>query len=257
MRRFLMLALFAVLCLAPAGAQVMHGNGAPNTLVPPANCGFSRFYVDDSTQKFYIASLGSPCVWTDPSVVLPATFTAPVFSSWSTLGTGCTNASGASYGGGAAIVVQGQSGTVNTCGVQIAATGTFTRTFVINIAPNLANFSSILVGFTDGTKFESCGIGWNNSLQATAISSATLTGTIAAANGVVAGGYVISSAPSYFRLRSVAGTSLACDYSPDQGQNWLNVFNDTTPFLTVSNVFFGANQRGATGVPFGYLVSYQ
>jgi hypothetical protein len=181
---------------------------------------------------------------------------SPVFANWSTLGANCTNASGTTYGGGAAIVVQGQTGTVNTCGVQIAATGTFTKTFIINAAPNLANFSSVLVGFTDGTKYEACGLGYNAALQATAISSTTLTGAVGAANGTTASGYVLNGAPYYFRLRST-GVTLACDYSPDQGQNWLVVFNDTVPFLTVSNVFFGANQRGGTGVPFGYLISYR
>lgn len=69
MRRFLICGFAAVLSAA-ASAQggIMHGNGAPGSLTPPANCAFSRFYVDDSTQKLYIANAGSPCVWTDPSV---------------------------------------------------------------------------------------------------------------------------------------------------------------------------------------------
>lgn len=65
MRRCIVFALAALVCAA-AGAQgpVQHGSGDPRTLVPQPNCN-SRFYIDDSTQKLYVAATGSPCQWKD------------------------------------------------------------------------------------------------------------------------------------------------------------------------------------------------
>jgi len=61
------IALFAILvgtALGVRGQGIIHSTGDPTTMTPPPNCAASRFYVDDSTQKLYVAGTGSPCTWT-------------------------------------------------------------------------------------------------------------------------------------------------------------------------------------------------
>ncbi len=66
MRRLFIFAIAAVCSLAALGQGVIHDLGDPRTKVPPPNCARSPFYLDDSTQQLYIATSGSPCVWSLP-----------------------------------------------------------------------------------------------------------------------------------------------------------------------------------------------
>lgn len=81
MRRLAIL-LAVLVCASAAGAQngVIHGNGDPRTLSPTPNCGTSRFFIDDTTAKLYIAASGSPCVWTDASPAIAAVTVGPYVS---------------------------------------------------------------------------------------------------------------------------------------------------------------------------------
>jgi lysophospholipase L1-like esterase len=60
---WLIAALFLATGLSFAQNGYIHGNGDPSTLNPIPNCGGSRFYIDDSTGKLYMAAQGSPCAW--------------------------------------------------------------------------------------------------------------------------------------------------------------------------------------------------
>jgi lysophospholipase L1-like esterase len=67
MRRLLLLGVcLAATATAIAQGPIQHGSGDPRTLSPTPNCAGSRFYVDDSTQQLYVASIGSPCIWDMP-----------------------------------------------------------------------------------------------------------------------------------------------------------------------------------------------
>ena len=62
-RAALPLLLLMVASLAFAQGPIMHGQGDPRIQIPVPNCEFSRFYIDDSNQRLYIAQQGSPCAW--------------------------------------------------------------------------------------------------------------------------------------------------------------------------------------------------
>jgi hypothetical protein len=82
MRRLLYLVCaWPRLIAAIAQGPIIHGSGDPRTLSPTPNCGYSRFYVDDSTGKLYQANTGSPCAWSDA-------FTATVFDAGVTIPSG-------------------------------------------------------------------------------------------------------------------------------------------------------------------------
>lgn len=61
MRRFVL--SMALALIAITGVAQQHGSGTPASQTPPANCAANRFYVDDSTQQLWFASVGSPCYW--------------------------------------------------------------------------------------------------------------------------------------------------------------------------------------------------
>jgi hypothetical protein len=155
------------------------------------------------------------------------------------------------------------SGSQNTCGLKVTvAAGDFSHVFIFYAAVSVPNFATIAVGFTDNTKIEYCGIG-----SGSTTSIATVTGTQAKATALTGGSLTAANGPSsyslplpngagplFFRL-SRTGTNLACDYSPD-GQNFINLFNDTSPFLTASSLYFGGDPRGAAAISMGVLTSY-
>jgi hypothetical protein len=65
MRRLALLLATLAMSIGAGAQGIMHGKADPRTLTPTPNCGLSRFFVDDSTQKMYIAAAGSPCSWID------------------------------------------------------------------------------------------------------------------------------------------------------------------------------------------------
>lgn len=190
--------------------------------------------------------------------------TAPVPANWSQIGTGCANSTVTGVTGGVALQTVSTSSTQNLCGWQItAAAGDFSHVFIFYAVVSSLNFATVEVGFTDGTKLEWCGNGagdgttTNLPIVTQAKASALTGGSVSAANG--ASTYRLpfnsQSGPSFFRL-SRTGTNLACDASPD-GVNWINLFNDTSPFLTASALYFGADPRGADAISLGTLQSYK
>ena len=183
-----------------------------------------------------------------------------VTADWSALGSGCATSTVTGVTGGNAIQVISSTGSANTCGMQRSiAAGDFSKVFTVYGMVSQSQFTSIEIGFTDGTKVEYCGLGGSGSAVLSTTGKANnLTGSgQAAANGGTnysgfgAGG----SGPSFWRLKRT-GTNLSCDYSPD-GANYINVFNDTSPHLTASALYFGTDPRGATTLSTGWLESYQ
>ena len=196
------------------------------------------------------------------------TITAPVPANWGALGSGCATSTVTGVASGNALQVVSSSGAQNLCGLQVAvAGGNFSHVFVVYNVVTSVTFGDTLVGFTDHTKFEGCGVGTNNltsggnqlasPLLTSGKGSALSGGSLAAPNGPSAYNNPFGNfgGPTFFRL-SRTGTNLACDTSPD-GVNWFNLFNDTSPYLTASDLFVAADPRGATGLFTVLLESYQ
>lgn len=186
-----------------------------------------------------------------------------VSANWSSFGTGCATSLATGVTGGTALQVISSSGAQNTCGYQTAVSaGDFSHVFIVYGSVSAPQFENVLVGFTDGTSTEGCGLGSGSDSTIDALASqhpkatALSGGTVSAANGVSS--YVIpfpnGSGPMFLRLKRT-GTHLICDYSPD-GQNFINFFTDTTPFLTASALYFAADPRGASALAAGWLESY-
>lgn len=194
------------------------------------------------------------------------TVTPIVVGNWATLGTGCATSSVTGITGGGAIQVTSSTGAQNMCGWSTAvAAGNFSHIVVFYAVTSTTENANSLVGFTDGTKTEGCGVGnFNDQVSSThawpvttQIKTTTLSGgSLSAANGVSAYFLPFSNAagPLFFRL-SRTGTNLACDFSPD-GQNWFNQFNDTTPFMTASAIYVASDPRGSTAISSIILESF-
>lgn len=63
MKNVALVVLILAMSAPMLGQGITHGNGDPTVISPTPNCALNRLYVDDSTQKLYLASQGSPCVW--------------------------------------------------------------------------------------------------------------------------------------------------------------------------------------------------
>lgn len=257
-------------CLTASGTNCMPtGGGTSNTIwngsgAPSVGIGINGdFYIDTAAHCLYGPKAGGVWPGTCTSLIGPTWYgsgsgvTPVVTANWSAFGAGCATTNTTTVGGNPAIQVISTSGTQNTCGVQIAASGTFTHIVAFyGVVPN-TNTSTLAVGFTDGTKTEYCGLNYSSGYVLAAVKNTALTGgTFSAANGTT--GFAVAGTnlqgPIFFRLRSTSGTTLACDYSPD-GVNWVNVFSDTTPFLIPSAIYFGGDPRAGNAV-MGVLASY-
>ncbi len=118
---------------------------------------------------------------------------------------------------------------------------------------------SILIGFTDGTKTEGCGIdpATASSVEAQQLSDTTISGgTSAAPSGTTTNGTI---GIPYFPLTvqvSRTGTTYTCAWSYNNGASFVSSFVDSVPFLTATSVAVYAQTRtGSTPVAFT-LVSY-
>lgn len=244
-----------------AGANtVWNGTGAPSVGVGVNG----DFYLDTSAYCMYGPKASGVWPGSCTSLVGPSwyglTLTPVVTANWSTVGAGCSTSNVTTIGGNPGIQVTSTTGTQNACGVKTAVSGTFTHVFAFYSLISGSGNSTVEVGFSDGTKIEYCGLNYNASPAGLTVSAAKATaltgGTLSGANGLTTSATVYGSpaGPSFFRLRG-SPTQLACDMSPD-GVNWVTIFTDTTPFLTVSSVYFGADPRASTGVATGILASY-
>lgn len=238
---------------------ILNGSGAPS--VSLGNNG--DFYIDVTADCLYGPKASgvwpSSCVslvglsWYAGSIVTVAP------ANWSSFGTGCATSTVTTVGGGNGIKVTSTTGTQNMCGVQTAATGTFTHIFIIYPVISSTSGSSSVVGFTDGTKIEYCGINWVTSAGDEAVvkkATALTGGTVSAANGasVYTNPMLMPTGPLFLRLTGSL-TQLACDVSPD-GANWINLFTDTTPFLVNADLFVGADPGGGSGPSSVIFASY-
>ena len=222
---------------------------------PPA--GNSRVYVDSGTKKLAcLNSDGTSCAPSSSGGSNP--FTPPIPANFTTLGTGCTVATVTGPFGGSAVTILGTSGSANICGKYIAASGNFVHVFAFYSNISVNDFNQAEVGFTDGTKVESCGVqhdGGNgfvfSGLQSTALSGGSYT----AAPGIVEMWGLLPQ-PGWFRLTSSGGgTVLKCEWSPD-GNIYNTLFNDAVPYLTPSAVYIGADPRGSAVASQLTFVSY-
>jgi hypothetical protein len=184
-----------------------------------------------------------------------------VTGNWSTIGTGCTfTAVTGVTGGGAWKIVGTSSGTQNFCGKSIAASGSFTHTFVIYpMNPIDTGTTEAAVGFSDGTKLEYCSVAWTASDGA--FTNGATYSALTGGSGASTSGFPYYSVnglgPIYFQLSAASGTSLTCKISPD-GVNWTTtIFDDTTPYLTTSELVVGVNSGTATHAGTMLLESYQ
>jgi hypothetical protein len=244
--------------------QLIQAAGSPLPQEPTLNFPSAMTCVDDPshTRTNCTPSGGAGISW------FAGTITAPVPASWGALGSGCATSTVTGVAAGNALQVVSSSGAQNLCGLQTAvAGGDFSHVFTTYNVVSSVTFGDALVGFTDGTKFEGCGVGTNNAassannlagpLFTSGKGTALSGGSLAVPNGASSYNNPFGNfgGPDFFRLRRT-GTNLACDVSPD-GQNWFNLFNDTSPYLTASAVFVAADPRGATGLFTTLLESFQ
>ena len=222
--------------------------------------GFAPKAPNDAT-KF----LNGVCGYTAPAggvTWFTSTFVAPVPANWSAFGSGCTTSTVTGITGANALKVVSSTGAQNTCGLSVSvAAGDFSHVFVMYGVYASVNFATVAVGFSDATKIEYCGLGSGSaggiSIQESQAKATALTGgSLTAANGpsVFNPPFVNPAGPSFFRLTRT-GTNLACDFSPD-GVNYINMFNDTAPFMTASELYFGTDPRTSTVTSAGFLESY-
>jgi hypothetical protein len=239
----------------------VQGNGAKAQLSTGSTVSGDcvKFDANGNTVDFGSACSGSS--W------FGATLTPIVPANWSVLGSGGSESTVSGIGGASsAIKIIGTTGSQNTYGVKTAASGAFTHVFALYPVLYPTNNSEIAVGFTDGTKAEYCSYSYNTGASSNpnigTIAETQLTGgSISGANGTVYPSgtpwIIASGGPIFFQLvSSTSSPYLACSWSPD-GVNWISIFSDTTPYLTVSSVFVGVDPRGALIASMIYFESYQ
>lgn len=200
------------------------------------------------------------------SVSLPiygtATIVPPVTGDWTAIGSSGTRSNVTGPSGADAINVigttGGTTGTANIYGIKHSvAAGDFTHIFILWAAPATAAASNVGVGFTDGTKVESCvaqGQG-SNVVAYSRIKSSSLTTGYADANGAT-GFEGAAFYPLMIAKLTRTGTALACSISLDGGITYRSVFNDTSPYLTASDVVVTTDPRGAAVAGVFTLISY-
>jgi len=185
------------------------------------------------------------------------TITPITTGSWTTLGSGCT----VNTLTNAFEVISSTGGSGNICGVQISvAAGNFTHYFALWGNNSFNNYSTVGVGFTDGTKTESVELIYisPNSQIASSKSSALTSGTYASANGDA--GLAAYYPPQGVVLIELArsGTALAGYVSLNGGYTWSLIFNDnSSPYLTASALTVFTDPRGSSGTSRFTLLSYQ
>lgn len=181
------------------------------------------------------------------------TITAPVIGNWTALGTG-GNRNNITYpcGGGAAIEMIGTVGTSNLYGVQIAVSGNYTHTLILDAAVPQVQFSNLNIGFTDGTISEGCGPAYNGAFILTGNLIPTLASGGGPANGLQSD--FSPSSPNFPYLPTFpliiqlnkTGSVLTCSISLNRGASFKSVFVDSTPALTPTDIFIGMTPSSGT-----------
>ncbi len=180
-----------------------------------------------------------------------------VDANWTTIGSGGSRTSTATNGpsGGPTIAITtatGGSGSIYGVTASVAP-GDFTRYAQFwSISPLAVNFTSIGFGVTDGTRVESAQIIYINSSGTAFRSGATTAlaaGTYTAANGDTNNVLLIGAAggvwntPITFKINRT-GTTYTGSYSLNGGMSYINVFVDTTPYLTADRIIVFGDARG-------------
>ncbi len=177
---------------------------------------------------------------------------------WSTLGSGCTVTTLTN----AMNVASSTGGSGNICGTEIATVGTsYTHFILLYPQVSQANFSTIGVEFTDGTKTEGVQLIFGATTAQVTIasgkSSALVAGTYASAVGDSGNGFLSATGqPLWVKLVRNSST-LSGFASIDGGLSYVQLFNDTSPFLTPTNIVVYTDPRGAAGVARTTVISYQ
>lgn len=202
-------------------------------------------------------TISSTASGTSNSPFTPA-ITAITTANWTTLGTGGTRTNTTGPNGGSAIALVGTTSNNNVFGVKASIAGDISYTLIFGGHVNNANNMSAMVGFTDGTKTEGCGLAGNstaaNSGYNTLSDTALVSGIYALANGSVATQENLWSNIVYAKLTRT-GTTYTCQLSFDGGISYFTMFTDTTPFLTANAVVAWVDPRGASEAPGLTLIS--
>jgi hypothetical protein len=235
--------------------------GTAIVYVLPSTNGTSGQFLSDlgaATCPTYVTGAPTTChqtAWEGPSM------TPITYANWSTIGTGCTFTQVTGATGGNAWQILGTSaGTQNFCGKSIAASGTFSHTFLIYpMIPIDTGTAEVAVGFSNGMAVEYCSATWdsNDGAFTNGITLATLSGATPGSASAFPYYAVNGTGPVYFQLSATSGTNLTCKISPD-GVNWVQtIFADSTPFLTPSELVVGIDSETATHAATVILESYQ
>ena len=178
-----------------------------------------------------------------------------VTGNWTTLGSGGTRTDNS----GSISIIGTTGGSGNVYGVYATvAAGDFTKYLALNMATPNGNFANCMVGFTDGTKTEGCGM--DNSQLITWIKESTLSGgSYAAGNGpdFSINPFSLAGVPVVLVKLTRVGTALAGYISIDNGISYTRIFNDTVPYLTASAVCVWCDPRGAANASRLTLLSYR
>lgn len=179
--------------------------------------------------------------------------TPPVSGNWTALGTGgARNNITSPCGGGTAIELIGTVGSSNLYGVQMAASGNFTHTLIVDAAIPQVQFSNLNIGFTDETISEGCGPAYNGAFILTGNLIPTLASGGGPANGLQSD--FSPSSPNFPYLPALplivqlnkTGSVLTCSISLNHGASFKTVFVDSTPALTPTAIFVGMTPSSGT-----------
>jgi len=253
-----------------ANGNLIDGGAAPGSGVSDVNGATGSITltgagVAQSGNTFTISGSGGSGVFPISSSSSYA-FTAIVPASWSAIGSGGSFTTITGQNGGNALRIVGATGGSSNgpfYGVSASVSGTsWTKTFLVYPIMPGTSFPAgyVLVGFTDGTKYEGVALSSEGGPSISSLKNSTFAnaGSIANANGTVGaiGRFFLGVAPVLIQLTR-SGSTLTGSVSIDNGSNWETIFSDTTPFLTPTGVCVVAGGRGNSNSSVAYFESYQ